>query len=294
MIVPLAVVCTQRMGVVQEIIEGRGAAWYANFAWRPGKLFDGVNRALTIFCLGPAERRGIYSTGYTKWVSETRSSLFPRLAFTEYSEERSSFWVPKLSHPLERAILAKLIASGSTVGTFVQRTGRLVFYRTTGGLYWKVFTNFAPKFIVDGASGHSSRETSFAVETTEHTRIAVALLSSNTFWWWYTLTSNLRDLNPSDITLFPIARAIFSDKQIADLGRAYVTDLKRNSVMLAREQKQTGHTETQSFKIAKSKGLIDEIDRALARHYRFTHAELDFIINYDIKYRTGDALEGEE
>ena len=36
--------------------------------------------------------------------------------------------------------------------------------------------------------------------------------------------------------------------------------------------------------------IIDEIDKALARHYHFTEEELDFIINYDIKYRMGDEL----
>jgi len=34
----------------------------------------------------------------------------------------------------------------------------------------------------------------------------------------------------------------------------------------------------------------------LAWHYRFTDEELDFVINYDIKYRMGDELfhDGEE
>lgn len=57
--------------------------------------------------------------------------------------------------------------------------------------------------------------------------------------------------------------------------------------MLVRQQKQTGRTETQSFKIQLSKQLIDEIDNALARHYGFAGEELDFIVNYDIKYRMG-------
>jgi hypothetical protein len=34
-----------------------------------------------------------------------------------------------------------------------------------------------------------------------------------------------------------------------------------------------------------------QIDCLLAEHYGFTHEELDFIINYDIKYRMGKELD---
>ena len=71
------------------------------------------------------------------------------------------------------------------------------------------------------------------------------------------------------------------------LGQIYLEDMVSNSSMLVRQQKQTGTTKTQSFKIKKSKPIIDEIDSALAKHYGFTDEELDFIINYDIKYRMG-------
>ena len=36
-----------------------------------------------------------------------------------------------------------------------------------------------------------------------------------------------------------------------------------------------------------------EIDWVLARHYGFTEEELDFIINYDIKYQMGRGAEEE-
>jgi hypothetical protein len=39
------------------------------------------------------------------------------------------------------------------------------------------------------------------------------------------------------------------------------------------------------MKAMPSKSIIDEIDTVLAPHYGFTPEELDFIINYDIKYR---------
>jgi hypothetical protein len=41
------------------------------------------------------------------------------------------------------------------------------------------------------------------------------------------------------------------------------------------------------------RNLFIEIDRVLAKHYGFTDEELDFIINYDIKYRMGRELGGD-
>src|SRR3989304_1025382 len=287
MIVPLSLVSTRRMKVVQNIIEHNHITWYANFAWRPAKLFDTVNRALTIFIVTPAKTAVAFSTGYLKWTSETRNTLMPLLAYNEVPKNRTAFWVPKLSSPIEFSIFNKMLDSKVPLSRFFSKHGQKVYYRTTGGLYWKVFTDFAPKFSINGKAGHSSRETCFHVAETQQTKQIIALLSSNTFWWWYTLTSNLRDLNPYDIQSFPIPGKALSDGTLGKLGDHYLKDIDRNSLMLVREQKQTGHTETQSFKIQKSKPIIDDIDRVLAKHYGFTDEELDFIINYDIKYRMG-------
>ena len=103
------------------------------------------------------------------------------------------------------------------------------------------------------------------------------------------MTSNVRDLNPYDVQNFPVPEKALQDKQLRAIGDSYLKDIDRNSTMLIRQQRQTGKTETQSFKIQKSKPIINEIDRVLALHYGFTEEELDFIINYDIKYRIGRA-----
>ncbi len=150
------------------------------------------------------------------------------------------------------------------------------------------------EFRINGKEGHSTRETWFALINGKMVKPAVAILSSDVFWWWYTITTNCRDLNPYDIQNFPIPETVFSDPCLADLGEKYLNDIQQNSMMLVRNQKQTGHTETQSFKIQKSKPIIDEIDRVLAQHYEFTDEELDFIINYDIKYRMGRSDEENE
>ena len=90
---------------------------------------------------------------------------------------------------------------------------------------------------------------------------------------------------------------MYDDKQdensriLSKLGEQLMNSYECNKV-INRQFIQSRQQETifESFNPAKSKQIIDEIDKVLARHYGFTEEELDFIINYDIKYRMGDEL----
>ena len=288
MIVPLALVSTQRMTILQRMLEKNHDCWYSNFSWRPGKLFDTVNRALTIFVIAnPRGKGATHPTAYLKWNADSRDHLTTTISFAECPRGRNVFWAPKLGQRIENSVLKKYTSVDKTMESYAGRSSNLVYYRTDGGLYWKVFTDFPPEFYVNGIAGSSSRETSFALLKEMHVQSAIAVLSSNVYWWWYTITSNLRHLNPSDWKHFPVPESAMEDPEIHRLGTEYIADLRKNSTMLVRNQKSTGRTETQSFKVQKSKPIIDEIDRILAKHYGFTDEELDFIINYDIKYRMG-------
>ena len=66
-------------------------------------------------------------------------------------------------------------------------------------------------------------------------------------------------------------------------------DYDKNSFIRERQD-----CEFQEFKPSLSKPILDEIDMVLAGHYGFTAEELDFILNYDIKYRLGRDTETEE
>lgn len=71
-------------------------------------------------------------------------------------------------------------------------------------------------------------------------------------------------------------------------------DLQAHSKRRVYNYKTSGRVEYDEFYPDESKPILDEIDCVLARHYGFTEEELDFIINYDIKYRMGRDAEGEE
>lgn len=292
MIVPLSLSSTQRMEVVQSILENARSCWYSNYSWRPAKLFETVNRALTIFVAMGGAKQHTWSTGYRKWTSDNRDGLFDIVSYLQVDRKRPAWWIPKCSFAIEALILNKMLTKElSPIRYFITEAGvGKVFYRVGGGLYWKVFTDFAPRFVLNGKEGHSSRETWIDVRTKEDAKRIVGVLSSNLFWWWYTVTSNVRDLNPSDILNFRLPETIMTDNSILEVSEQYQNDICQNSTMLVRFQKKTGKTETQSFTISKSKPIIDKIDELLAKHYGLTEEELDFIINYDIKYRMGDEL----
>ena len=92
--------------------------------------------------------------------------------------------------------------------------------------------------------------------------------------------------------------AMHQDMQslLSQKGVLLQEDYQKNSVVKTRNYSKRGRSfvmQKQYFFIKKSKTIIDEIDKLLASHYGFTEEELDFIINYDIKYRMGDELNEE-
>ena len=289
-IVPLSVVCTKRMGNLQSLLtQFSKSVWFSNFAERPSKLFVGAEVQLTILLSRSDKKRGstISTTDYTKWSVEERTDLFKGIDYLYDVSNINFFIIPKLGLNTEFGILEKINTHTSPLGNYLlRRSEYIIFYRMSGGRYWKVFTDFSPSFKVNGIPRQSTAERHLYVENQELTKSIIAVLSSNLFWWWYTITTDCRNLPTYTILDFPITKSILHDFKLVDIGQKYLDDLCHNSIIEVRQQS-NGQIENQAFKVQKSKHIIDEIDRVLVKHYGFTDEELDFIINYDIKYRMG-------
>ena len=288
MILPMSLVCAQRMKVVQTVLERDHCTWYSNFSWRPATLFYDVNRALTIFICAPIDDgRKSYTTGYNMWYAKNRSAVMPSISYVEAPRDRIAYWVPKFQKELEHSIMTKVLGQKLTVEEMCGDGPGIIYYRCAGGLYWKVFTNFPPSFSSGENKNESSAQKSMTIKQEYNPVSIVALLSSSTFWWWYSVTSDLRNVAPANIKPFRTSPSIFDDSALAKLGQEYIADIKKNSKMKLRNQKTKGKIQTETFEVKLSKPIIDSIDATLAKHYGFTPEELDFIQNYDIKFRTG-------
>ena len=120
------------------------------------------------------------------------------------------------------------------------------------------------------------------------------LICSNLFFIWWITNSDCYHLNNPEIQSFgfkPIEKEVNTH---LILNEILTKDMQSKACRRIYHYQATGRVEYDEFYMKLSKSIIDEIDKELAKHYGFTDEELDFIINYDIKYRMGDELNSEE
>lgn len=293
MIVPLSAFCTARMSVISTVLSSSCTRqWISHFGFRPSKLFNGVNLRLSIaLAQGKKniESEGAHTSQFAKWNAEARDVLFSCMNYIIHSEnEQKKAVIPKISTHTERQIIRKITSCARLLSSISASSSNYkVFYKKTGINCWITVTDFAPKAFRNGQLSQSSRQAAFNIGSKQSKDFSVCVLNSNLFFWFYTVFSNCRDLNPSDVNSFPIPVGIENDTAFSELSTRLMSSLDGNSEYITRNQKQTGTIRLQSFRSSLSKSIIDEVDVVLAKHYRLTDEELDFIINYDIKYRTG-------
>ncbi len=119
----------------------------------------------------------------------------------------------------------------------------------------------------------------------------MAGVNSSLYWWYYALNFDMFNQTDSNISEFKLT---FSSKlKLQVLSDMLEKDLNKNKRNLITNKSDGSFNSSFAYDKKKSKSIIDEIDKVLAVHYGFTDEELDFIINYDIKYRMGDELGNE-
>lgn len=299
MIVPHSAISTDRMEHLQALFRKRHL-WVSTYDIRPSKLFLGVDQRLAIcVSLGTAGRE-IYSTRYHRWLEEFRPYLFQCLRYANVCDIEPKNSIPKIGTSTEVAIYHKL-ASHPPLGSSLYGSNRIYFHNAPR--YWVRAMVFVPYFWNErNGQQLSTQMKPLSLADPSAALACAALLNSSLFYWWFVLLSDCRHLNMREIESFPSCLSSLTTQartELEELTRRLMIDLKSNAIRKQAYYKTTGRIEYDEFYPRLSKPIIDEIDTVLARHYGLTPEELDYIINYDIKFRMGlDNLaedgEGEE
>ena len=302
MIVPNSSISADKLSPLQKIITKNKNSWISNYAWRPSKLFEGADMLLAIIISTHSYETKIHSSKYHKWYNEYRDFLFDNIKYHNVTNCFMDGTIPKFSSDLLSSILEKqknISNKKMLQNSFLNNVFTHKFYYFRAVQYWFKVLEKEPIFLEDGVQTQTGEMKPVYANSEDTKYILISLLSSSTFFLHYITWSSCQVVNSRDFN-FPFDINSLSDElknDLIELGKKMQIDYRLNSHNIVRNYSKKGRTftmEKQHFFIKKSKPLIDEIDTVLAKHYGFTEEELDFIINYDIKYRMGKELEGED
>ena len=294
-IVQAPIVSTKRMSSLRKLLQERSDFnTFATFDDRPSKLFQGIDHCrvcIVLSQIGQSRPSLItHTTRYHKWYQEESPFLLELLHYEQVFLEHPEAIIPKLKSNVEVSIYNKTLSQPKALGSLIspQPTKNKIYYKITGVGHWFTFTTSPPSFWRDGIEGSSTRENEVCFRSARVRDALYCCLWSTLHYWLYQARTNCRDFNPSDLESLPIPNSISNgDSKFSRLAQNLTNRLQETSDVASASYNVGGNIRYQRFTPKLSKPIIDQIDRVLAEHYGLTEEELDFIINYDIKYRMG-------
>ena len=297
MIVQLSISCTKRMKPIQDkLLEESAELWFSHFDDRPGKLFDNLEHIRATIILGQKSQHrkcSVKSTSYSRWYTEARKYLFDTLEYTEVGTHLNILEgsIPKLGSSIGSEIAQILLCHHPLKRFLPNGSGNINVYFHNAPQYWIRAMDFKPYFFRERDGERvSSHVKALKVSTVTDSKVIIAALNSSLFYWWFLTLSDCRDLNLRVIENFPLEPGEIPNESKLRLGvlsDSLMDSFQQYSTRRETENKRTGRVIYDEFDQKPTKGIVDEIDAELANYYGFTDEQLDYIVNYDIKFRMG-------
>jgi hypothetical protein len=283
MIVPISITSSDALsGVHRLLLQHCEDIRISSYAVRPQPVFKNavVNTSIITFrkTLRPCEH--IYATKmYRKGRDFNLQFLVDHLKFAEVKPFLLFGRIPKISEEMECDILRKM-AKHEKLGAFIKSEGAPVYYRTTGGRYFKVVTNYP--------TGSTKEKPIFFDETLASS--IGCILSSNLSFWFYQIYSNNLDWKGYEIAEFRIPELTPPIiHELEALYKEYLVDIERNAnVRQTSGDSSYNVSSFKEYKIGKSKAIIDKIDDLICPLYGLNQEETEFIKKYEIEFRLTD------
>lgn len=297
-IIPLSSFATDKFRPLQNLLDAQSSMWLSNYDDRPSRLFDGLEHiqlTIVLFEGNISEDATVFTTRCYKWSSVERPFLFNNIAYAKLEAEYLEGSVEKIGTLVEVSIARKIWDDKHSLGQYlVGDNGNTVYYTRKVHGFLNIL-DFVPEIIdQNGTRRDPSEQKTLQFGDKVQAHAALSALNSTLFRWFLTTYSDCRNLNRREVLNFPLdLRRLVKNfgREIEQLASSLSTNLKATSEI--REMRfGTNILRIQCIIPKHAKFVIDEIDRLLAKHYRFTDEELDFIINYDIKYRMGTGFDG--
>ena len=280
-IVPIALTSSDSLtGVHRILLDKCDNIRISSYAVRPKPVFERavVNTSILIFTKTETKCHNLFSTKMHRRNEGAFNlqNLIDNLQFTDVKEYLLWGRIPKIGSDIEKNILDK-VNSHKKLSYYYKHDGSPIYYRTTGGRYFKIVTNYP--------TGSTKEKPLFF--SSKYASSIGCILSSNLSFWFYQIYSNNLDWKTYEIENFTIP--CLSKENIdylEELYEKYLCDIEEK----ANVRQTTGESKYlvdsfKEYKIVRSKSIIDEIDDYIGPLYGLTQEEIDFIKNYELEFR---------
>lgn len=286
-IVPLAFTSSESMFPLHtEMLKSCTRIAVSSYSNRPNRIFLNADQRVSIvFALktGTPTKELLTTKIIKRYAETTIDEIINGLEFVNSLKFVKRGRFPKVGTKTELAILEKVFSIPKTLADYEEQNERkqtkrnAVYYRAAGGRYYNIVTNF---------STGSTQEKPFFVRDVE-ADVICALLSSSLYYWLYLLYSDNLHIKSYELLMCPIPFFdVGKSVELKMLYASYIQDLERNAIV--KKADYSNVSAIKEYRARLSKPLIDEIDRALQEPFGLSDDEIEFIINYDLKFRTDE------
>ena len=249
-------------------------------------MFDGVEMPVSIVLSAPGPQNQFITSRVGRIYTEERPSTLAKSILTPHTIRLDGYRIAKFGRPIEKEIYHKAVSQKGRLKDLSVNSSEHVVYYQEACRYWLKACTGLPHFKRNGKSIAPPHGRFIYLKSAKAAVFVGCLLNSSLFYWYYSALSDCEHVNDELVKNFPIPDR-WDNQSWSGLALQLFESLGKNAARKVIRTKQ-GHTiEYDEIKALLSKDVIDKIDVALAESYNFTRDELDFIINYDIKYRMG-------
>ena len=288
MIVPVSLISGLNYRNPSEKIT-QANSWISSFSNRPGKLFKGVEQRLVVYIMFK-ESGSSYITKHMHWREVERENLFDLLEYSPTIILPNSHIPLKTGNSSANSIAKKIYASSKSMASLKGVTLEACWFHD-GPTYWIRALPFNPVNNNERSNHYHLIKTS----TSKSATIVNSLLLSSSFYFHYKLISNCRDFSEKEMSNFRYQDFTFTQMEKIETMMLKIHDKLKGSAKKCSRDYDGVLTDYYEYYPANAKDLIDAIDLILAENYGLSYNELDYIINYDIKYRMGtNLIEGDD
>lgn len=273
-VVPLSYISTIRMSNLRNYItQSTDKQIVINFADRPDSLFSCVHQKLCIIITQKrSEFKGVLTSSYNYWYKSERKSLFDNIALWKTNVTNDAYW-PKLGNRIDNSIYSKFLKlKGDDLLNFSTTDIDKGIQINTRGCFWmKVFTR----------NMNCNSYSTYAVPKKLYYFVYCILNSSLFFLLWIIISDGWHITN-KELSFIKFPKKIDNESTWSNLALRLEDKLEKTKVFVGTKQVDY------EYKHKACKDIIDEIDNELAKIYKLSRTQLEYIKNFGLKYRLGD------